>query len=93
MPGASKKPVEVKAFADSFGKPVVCRTCGARIVWAEMVSGKRHPFNAEADGAPPVFLRTEVDLAQYGSRLVAHLSASDSHFATCKDAKDWKTKP
>ncbi len=83
--------VELKAFDDSFGAGT-CRTCGARIWWAELVSGKRHPFNAESRGEKPVALRTEVDLTRYGSRLVAILEASASHFATCKDAKDWKKR-
>ncbi len=84
----------VKAFDDSFGAPSACRTCGARIVWAELVSGKKHPFNAGSDaGGRPVPLRSEVDLTKYGSRLVVHIDSADSHFATCKDAKDWKRKP
>lgn len=82
---------ELKAFDDSFGAGT-CRTCGARIWWAELVSGKRHPFNAQSGGERPLYIRTEVDLARYGSRLVAHIEASASHFATCKDSKDWKKK-
>jgi hypothetical protein len=80
--------VELKAFDDTFGSPTACRTCGASIIWAELVSGKRHPFNAPR-GERPVYLRTS---QSDDRRLLGHIEAADSHFATCPDAKSWSKR-
>jgi hypothetical protein len=70
----------------SFG---TCRSCGARLEWAELVtSGKRHPFN------PPIMpVRTQGALLE-GERVTEHVDTSitPSHFETCPDAKDWRKK-
>jgi hypothetical protein len=77
----------LRAYDDSKGSGT-CRTCGASIWWMALTSGKRHPFNAAAAGAPPPHAFEEM---QVGRRVLA-IDASYSHFATCKDAKDWKKK-
>jgi len=53
-----------------------CRSCGATIEWAELVSGARHPFNSPLHPVGGTDVTLEVDAAQ-------------SHFATCPDAKKW----
>jgi hypothetical protein len=68
-----------------------CRSCGAEIVWATTVDGKRMPLNAEpAEGG-------DFDLLDTGSRLliVRHGDgdpgpAYTSHFATCPHAETWR---
>ena len=76
----------LRAFDDSKGRGV-CRTCGAPIWWMLLVSGKRHPFNEAGDhGTPPSAAQDE----QKAARRVLVIDAAHSHFASCKDAKDWK---
>lgn len=77
----------LRAFDDSKGRGV-CRTCGAPIWWMQLVSGKRHPFNEASDhGTPPPQAEEIVS-----GRRVLVIDASASHFATCRDSKDWKSK-
>jgi hypothetical protein len=80
----------LRAFDDSKGRGV-CRTCGASIWWMQLVSGKRHPFNEQPNdpmrGTP---VPQSEELAD--GRRVLVIDASASHFATCKDSKDWKKK-
>ena len=69
-------------FQDSKG-PGTCRACGAPIVWAELTSGKRHPFNAPllVSGVQPGMFgnnRRTIEIVQNGDRT--------SHFATCPQA-------
>lgn len=90
-PKRKKKTAPLLAFDDSKGKQQ-CKSCHAPIWWYELVSGKRHPFDAQPDGSPPDYQMTEVDIPKYGRRLVAHIAAAVSHFATCPQSKDWKGK-
>ncbi len=76
----------LRAFEDSKGRGI-CRTCGAKLWWMLLVSGKRHPFNEAADGGTPT--PAAPDESQDGRRVLV-IDASASHFATCKDSKDWK---
>lgn len=78
----------LRAFDDSKGRGN-CRSCGADIWWMLLVSGKRHPFNAAGDGGTPPPVAPDEEKA---GRRVLVIDAAHSHFATCKDAKDWKKK-
>lgn len=62
-----------------------CRSCAARIVWHETLTGKKMPMNA---GAVP--RKSETDQAT--RRVVAFYSADDSHFNTCPDAARFSKK-
>jgi len=75
----------LSVYDDTHGRGV-CRSCLAAIVWYELTSGKRHPFDGE-----PVYVRTRRDA---DGRLVAEIdtSVSPSHFQTCKDAALWRRK-
>jgi hypothetical protein len=70
-------------YKDSKG-PGICRSCKARIVWAETIQGKRMPF----DSAPSVVSVHET----HTGRVVEMIdtSISKSHFATCPQAKAWR---
>lgn len=72
----------LKIYQDSKG-PGRCRTCGASITWAELTSGKRHPFDGEI-----VVLRTQGSILEGDGRVIEEvdLSVTSSHFATCPDA-------
>jgi len=76
----------LKIYQDSKG-PGTCRSCGAGITWAELVSGKRHPFDGEI-----VPVRTQGSILD--GRVIEDVDTSitASHFATCPDAKDWRRK-
>lgn len=75
-----------------------CRSCGAEIIWAYMLPGKKAaPIDAAATYDGNIVLR------DHGSSVVAHILApgdhrSDneptytSHFATCPDADEWRTR-
>lgn len=77
----------LKIYQDSKGKGR-CRSCGADIVWTELTSGKRHPF----DGPEIVPVRTEGSMLE--GRVIEHVdtSVSSSHFATCKFAAQHRRK-
>lgn len=74
----------MKLYEDSRG-PGTCRSCGGAIEWAELISGKRHPFNVPIVVLPA--LQVEVD----GTRTIqtVDMNRTTSHFATCPDAKKW----
>ena len=74
----------LKIYQDSKGLGR-CRSCGASIEWAELTSGKRHPFDA-----PIVAVRSQGSVLD--GRVIEEVdtSVSSSHFATCPDAKDWR---
>lgn len=63
-----------------------CSSCSAEIVWAQTVTGKLMPVDAEPSP------RGNVVLAQEGEKLVAFVSAAPvdgghlSHFSTCVNA-------
>jgi hypothetical protein len=64
-----------------------CRSCGAPIEWAETSTGKRMPFN------PPIVTVPALMPVVIGGRIVEDVDpATVSHFATCKDAQDWRRK-
>lgn len=65
-----------------------CRSCGAPVEWAELVTGKRMPFNP-----PIVVVRTQGSMLA-GDRTIEEVDSTVtlSHFATCPQAKDWRRK-
>lgn len=77
----------LKIFQDSKG-PGTCRSCGAAIEWAELVSGKRHPFDA-----PIVAVRTQGSVLDSG-RVIEDVdtSVSTTHFASCPQSKQWSKR-
>ena len=71
-------------FADTRAH-ATCRGCSAPIVFAEIVkSGKRMPFDL-----PLVALKTRHD---DGHRLIEEVDLGESHFASCRLARDFRTK-
>ena len=75
----------LRLYQDSRG-PGRCRSCGAPIEWAELVTGRRMPFDP-----PIVVVRTQGNLLD-GARIIEDIDTTItvSHFATCPDAKDWR---
>lgn len=73
-------------FQDSKGAGT-CRACGAAIIWAELTSGKRHPFNA-----PLLVSGVQPGLFNNGTRTVEIIQNADrtSHFATCPQAANFR---
>lgn len=73
----------LKIYQDSKG-PGTCRSCGASIEWAELVSGKRMPFNNSI-----VAVRTQGSIIE--GRVIEEVDTdvSPTHWATCPDAKKW----
>ena len=76
----------LKIYADSKGAGA-CRSCGAAITWAELTSGKRHPFDGEI-----VAVRTQGNVLE--GRVIEDVDTSitTSHFATCPQATDWRRR-
>jgi hypothetical protein len=74
--------VTLAIFQDSKGDGT-CRSCGRPIVWAELTSGKRHPFDY-----PLVVASVQPEMFGEPARVVEHVdtAVSPSHFATCPDA-------
>lgn len=75
-----------------------CRSCGAEIVWAETVRGKRQPIDPlpvekgkivlrEREGKAPLAIVVDVDPLP-GMSEPKHLA----HHATCPDAEQWRRR-
>lgn len=71
----------LKILADTKA-PGTCRSCGAAITWAELVSGKRMPF----EGREIVASKTEGSLL--GGEAIEHIDTgiSPTHFEKCPHA-------
>jgi hypothetical protein len=71
-------------YQDSKGAGT-CRACGAPIVWAELTSGKRHPFNAPLTVAG-------IQPGMFDERTVERVENREqtSHFATCPQASAFR---
>jgi hypothetical protein len=76
----------LSVYHDTRG-PGTCRSCGAAIEWAQLVTGKRIPFD------PPVVVRvTQTALVDERTIDVVDMDFTRSHFASCPDAKDWRRR-
>jgi hypothetical protein len=71
-----------------------CRSCGAKIHWIELKSGKKHPCDPEEVSANEC---EEGDkfVTDLGEIVVVGKSSKNesgyvSHFSTCPDADDWR---
>jgi hypothetical protein len=65
-----------------------CRSCGAPIVWAQLLTGARMPFD------PPIIVaRRQVSLLP-DDRVVdfVDMDHTRSHFASCPQARDWRRR-
>ena len=77
----------LEIYADTRGWGT-CRSCGARVEWAELVTGKRMPFNG-----PITVLRSQGGFLP-GDRKIEQvdMQKTTSHFATCPQAKYWRQR-
>jgi len=69
-----------------------CRSCGAEIIWAETVNGKKIPLDAQPrlDGALALSPRGTVVTIGPDPCPGYDDQRFVSHFATCKDAPKWR---
>lgn len=72
-----------------------CRSCGAEVIWTTTVRGQKHPLDAVPVLDGPWVIRP----SESGDRLVQWSEVQDpseprytSHFATCRDSKEWSRK-
>lgn len=74
-------------FADS-KRPGRCRSCGESLTWAELISGKQHPFNGAIVGAVP----RPAMFAE--ARLVedVDMRRNVSHFVTCPQSAAFRRR-
>ena len=64
-----------------------CRSCGAAIIWARTMAGKRMPLDAEPHPGAPVALAPESDVAIVCSALPRHGEVRYMpHWVTCPHA-------
>lgn len=64
-----------------------CKSCGKDIIWIVTPNGKSMPL----DAAAYTLWFIEPDGAQTGSPKARPILVRASHFATCKDADQWRT--
>jgi hypothetical protein len=75
----------VRVIADSKGRGT-CRSCQAPITWYRThPNGKALPFDGD-----PVPRKSEHATTGAGAPLILFLSADDSHWVRCPQAKEWK---
>ena len=79
----------LQIYADSKSALTTCRSCSASITWAELTSGKRHPFNGAIVG-----VRSQGSLLEGAGRVIEDVdtTVTTSHFETCPDAEDWRRR-
>lgn len=79
-----------------------CRSCGAEIMWIETKKGKKMPLDAEPlhqqELDPKLTYATFTDTGEYrcykGDEIaVLSKPLYTSHFATCPQSDDWRSKP
>lgn len=77
----------IDIYADSKGSGV-CRSCGAKLTWAETVRGRKMPFEGEI-----VVLRTQGDILG-GGRVVESVDTeiSPTHWERCPNASEFRRK-
>jgi hypothetical protein len=64
-----------------------CRSCGAPIVWAQLLTGKRMPFD------PPLIVRAlQTSLLDERAVDLVDMDHTRSHFASCPHARDWRRR-
>jgi hypothetical protein len=75
-------------YQDSLGRGT-CRSCGARITWAELTSGRRMPF----EGWDLTTVRTQGDLLG-GGRVIETVdtSVSPTHWERCPEASQHRKR-
>jgi hypothetical protein len=77
----------VKIYADSKSEGErQCRSCGAQIIWAETIAGRKISFDRGRDGLTPV--RSQGSMLEGDGRIVELIDTSinATHFQTCPDA-------
>ena len=78
---------ELAIYQDSKGKGT-CRSCGAPIEWAELVSsGKRMPFDGKI-----VAVRSQANVLDDRVIEFVDTSVSPTHWSSCPQAKAWSRK-
>lgn len=76
-----------------------CRSCNAPIRWERTEQGKSIPLDVEPrdDGNVHIYDRVAYVLDVHGAAIAEHRANGDrlyvSHFATCPDAAEHRTKP
>jgi len=66
-----------------------CKSCGARIVWVVLPSGKSMPLDAVA----ATMFVLEPEGAQDGSPRAKAIQVRASHFSSCPQAGQWRKDP
>lgn len=68
--------------------PGTCRSCAKPIIWAELTSGRRMPFN------PPLVAADAQESLLTSGRIIETIdtAVSSTHFQTCPQAKDWRKR-
>ena len=72
---------------------VSCRSCGARIIWAFTKDGKRMPVDALPRPGGNLNLIEKGPIWQVELVTPSDELAYESHFATCVDANEWRSRP
>lgn len=69
-----------------------CRSCGAEIIWAETVNGKRIPLDAEPNSEGTFDLSEPIPGCTPEATYTKKGTAPElmSHFATCPEAASWR---
>lgn len=72
-----------------------CRSCGARIIWAETLTEKRMPVDAEPTPDGNVSLEPREGFAPLATVNAPLFAAGlrKSHFATCPNAGQHRKRP
>lgn len=68
-----------------------CRSCAAEIIWAHTEKGKRIPLDAEPVEGGNIELRDGIATI-YGQAIFGTEALYVSHFATCPDAAEHRSR-
>ena len=75
----------------------LCRSCGSKIHWIELKSGKMHPCDLELIASSDAvdgdrFVTEEGEIVVVRDSMKQEFSGYVSHFSTCPDAENWRSK-
>jgi hypothetical protein len=76
------------------GSPTTCRSCGAAIVFAKPLIGKRGPYEADNNGAWILEngVAKHVGAPTPIEALTSKVQRYTSHFAKCPQAAQWRNR-
>lgn len=73
-------------------RPSTCRSCGREVFWIVTAAGRRMPVDCTVEGGERPTRKGFTDPSDAPGELTPKDGAGASHFATCPQAEQWRTR-